>query len=376
MPGPPHKASTRIPNGFLDQLVTAHPPFYSSIRSGPLTLLVGNSYSRVVSVAIARFLTLLRRKPTTVRFAIVSLAVMAGWPLLLNAAFFIWWRSIALTSLPANLWLLGFAVINFAALLVPWWAWRMLHRAGPSLDELLEFSPDRIEVEAWLRRRLRITPQLLLSGILAGLSLPTLAQAADALAGKVDIHAASYVMVAWTTILLANGLYWVYAIAELPARIYVCNQLNLVWHDPSSTPGISSLSGGYVFTATAVGAGALLVEGLALLVPNRDSSPILWGGAIVVPVVAVITALLVGAQSHYWLYLIIKRYKAATLSMIEGYIGGPDKTTLHDKNSMSAIELYRIVSSSPNFAISTVGLVQFSAALIAVLLAYLLQQLS
>jgi hypothetical protein len=37
---------------------------------------------------------------------------------------------------------------------------------------------------------------------LAALSIPTLSQAADALAGKVDIRAASYVMVAWTTIKL------------------------------------------------------------------------------------------------------------------------------------------------------------------------------
>jgi hypothetical protein len=322
---------------------------------------------------LARLFVRLRGSRITVKSALVSTAIMASWPIILELALLLTSRTHALTTRTSIVWLLVFAVINLLAMLGGWWAWKMLALAGPDIDDLISISPQKTSFLTWFHHRTQPTPQLFFSAGFIALGIYLLSRVVVPLEGAVQIRFVSYVMVAWSSFVGTNCVYWGETIAELAFRLYLCGKLKLQWYDPASTPGLTAISGGYVYTATALIGITIVIETVALLVPNKGESAILRQLSITFPIIAVAMGFLIGVQPFYWLYLIIKQSKAATLRKLANEIQEPDPSASRHDSQSSAIELYRLVSTAPNLPISTSTLVQVSAALVGSLVAYFLQ---
>jgi hypothetical protein len=335
-------------------------------------IIIINGYGTVLTVFLARLPVVLRSRGITFRSALASAALMAAWPIALEAVLLLTLPALALTDENAIGWLFAFSLITFLAMLGGWWAWRTLALVGPAIDELISLSPRKSSFLDWFRNRTRPGPQLAFSSICTVLGVILLSQVVDPLKDVVEINAISFLMVAWTSFIGGNCVYWGITIGEMALRIYSCETLKLQWYDPASTPGLAALSGMYVYMAAALTGLAVVIETVALLIPNKEKSIVLQQLSILFPIVATVMGLFVGVQPFYWLYLLIKQKKAAALQDLALRIQAHPSDDRHGTQAHN-IELHRLVSSAPSLPINTVTLVQVSAALTGSLVAYLLQ---
>jgi hypothetical protein len=331
-------------------------------------------YASILSIAPQRRIQRLVGRDLTLGSAVVATILTAGWPVLLNFGLILFAPRLAITSIEAFGWLVAYTALTAGMLASAWLTWRMIVVGAWTMDDLLGASPERPQlIDQWLRRRLRIGPQLLICLAVTALGLIVFYPASVELASTIQIRFVSYVAVAWTAFVGANVNYWLFTMAELPIRMYRCSGARFVWHDPATTPAVIVACDGWAFASVCVGAGVLSTELLAFLVPNRSGSQLLQVLSVVFPILAVLVAFYTTIQPFYTLHLMARRAQRATLRDL-----GEELERLSASDSVSDyrynLELYRHVASAPSLPINMTTIVQYAAALLGVLAAYLLQR--
>lgn len=342
------------------------PPAPTRDRVDPVvTETVNAGFTKVFSVRLARLSFDGRLRP--IRSAAMSLLIVTAWPLPLNAALRVFASNLAVTTPTAWLWLLGYTIMNAAMLGCAWQGWRLLRRAAMPLDAALDQSDQR-SLADWFERRFGG----LQSGISAGAALAAIVAlwAARADVGTfVEVRPVSYLVVAWSAAIGANNYYWLYNLGEFAIRVRLCRSLELIPYDPATSPVIVAACRGYLFAGVAAGLGSVLIELVAFLTPASAGSQAFATAAVLFPVASVALALWVGVQPFYTTAQIVRRTKTASLAQLEA-----DLRTRRT-NSLERIMLYREISTAPLLPIATTWIVQYAAAVLGALVAYLLQRL-
>jgi hypothetical protein len=322
-------------------------------------------FGRIPALRLARLGRRSTRWPGPIRAALAALPA-GSWPLVLELGLYLFARPYALVTVDAMSWVAALAVINISVLAVVRRIWSMMHRAGPSIDELVARSARRDQLTKWLWRSLGPGRQILLSLLMAAGASTLLALAEPAISDQLEIGPVSYVAVAWTAFIAGNAAYLVLVMAGLGYRLLRLRDLNLVWHSPASTPGIAQLSSTYTYGTGAILILAIAVEILALRVSTYGDSVVLNTVSIVLPVAAAVVALSFGVLPHWWLYLAVRDARREALSQLSRP-GPVPHTPAGIAEAQARISLYRMVESSPGLPFSTGSMVQYAAAVISTL---------
>ncbi len=280
---------------------------------------------------------------------------------------------VALRSPVAVMWVLILCAANALALAFGWRTWRLFSRAGPDLDTLLAGCPGRTQLVGWLVRALSIRRQVARSLFWAAVACLLLWLTQPAIKPQLEIGLVSYVSVGWTGAIGGNCLYWIVALSEFGRRVLRQRSLNLTWHSPASTPGLTGLSDTFAALTIAVLAAFLLTEVLAVQASRYGPSAVLSTLANIIPVASAVAALLAGIIPHGWLYLAVRDARRSALVTVGALISQQPPTSIRDIDRMhTAIDLYRLIETSPGLPFNTTAMIQYGATVLGTLLAYLL----
>lgn len=345
-------------------------------QSEPLRLLAPlfeSGFEQVISLRMARAVWQWHLWPRTILGAVGSTALAAGWPLLLEAVMRVAAPEYSLHTLRAITWVAALAFLDTLAILSAWFAWQLWVKAARSLEDLTAGCEDINSLIQWYARALSKKRQYVVSIIWAIVAVVFLRVVQHTISVKLEIGPVSYISVAWTGAIGANMVYWVIVNPEMIRRLLRLKHLNLVWYSPASTPAIAKLSGGLAFTTTAVVGAALTTEFLAFHLFRYGKSDFLTAATIFVPALAGILALVVGLLPHLRLYEVVRDSRRISLEKLRRLIQGhPPTSAVAARRGQGIIELYRLVEQSPGLPFSTAAIVQYAAAVLGSLVAYLL----
>jgi len=299
------------------------------------------------------------------------------WPTLLNLGLHLslpggW----ALRAALEYAWLCAFGGISVLALGAAWQGWRLLHSAGMSIDDLIEASSSRDALLAWWSGRLDLRPQLVASLAGAVGSVALLRVLTPEVATHLRINVVSYLSVGWAGAVCGAALYWCLILTFLAWRIFVLDDLALVWHSPASGAAVRRLSMGYAFASAAVLMASVAAELLALKIPNRAESRLVGAVSLAFPFspfVAVSLTFAVGLLPHFWLRRAVVRRRDRSLVTISKLLPSDPPSDLAGLGEVSlGLEAYRRVETAPLLPFSTTTMVEYAAALLGSLAAFLL----
>jgi hypothetical protein len=171
-------------------------------------------------------------------------------------------------------WLVYYIILNYCLLEFPWTTWAKLVRISDSIDDLLETPADKQALIWWMKQRLQMRLQLILS-VVGGIgSIIAVRIVANFLPEQIiGFCVASYVSVFMTGALGINAVYWLWAIPFLIYRLYEFPSLHVTWNSPIRTTGIRELSRLLGFSAilTAIGVTLCYSSALGLLCDSRGN---------------------------------------------------------------------------------------------------------
>jgi hypothetical protein len=336
-------------------------------------LLVNSGYSRVLAVRMARGGRSQAPWPQNVLLGLRSAAPAALIPALFELSLRFGYPSLALHSLRAISWVAALTVVDLLGLLCAWRGWSLFARSAPSVDDLMAKSAAREEISSWLAKAMSWRRQGLLSVLFGLIACLLLRIAEPEIRTQLEINFPSYVAVAWTGMIGGNCVYWLVALSDLVRRILRLPDLSLIWHSPASTPAIAQLSGGFAFMTMATLAAFVCVEVLAVRSAAYGQSNVLTSLTTVIPVLAGVGALVVGILPHWWLYSAVRDGRRAALRALLPLAGDRVPTTTEQAALVrDNVSLYREVETSPSLPFSTAAMVQYAAAVLGTLVAFLL----
>jgi hypothetical protein len=256
-------------------------------------------------------------------------------------------------------------------------SWKYALLRAPTLDELLEPCANRESLIAVISAGLRHRYQLTLP--LAFAIVPWIGLAASS---SRWLHSPTGVLVllnsTWSLALLGSVSYWLFVPPVLVIRLRACREVRLRWNDPAHTPGIRTLSEGYAYPAIflALAAFAVTVPGVVHHPIFGRLLPFLW-------LWLVILALWVGVATQLSLYLIVRRFKLRVLDdlaedgsglmLAEHQSRGIGALVRRDQELGAVLSVYGSVTAAPGLPYGTALVVQYIAAIIGSLVAFLLQ---
>jgi hypothetical protein len=303
-----------------------------------------------------------------------AIVIIAGaWPLWLNLFLIVANRPLAVTSKTSLLWLSGLSFLDVLMLFAAWSAWTFAHRRSERIDRLLEDPAEKEMIGRWLAARVAPRRQMIFPTITVISSVYFLYSNHIRLSADMhmDISLISYLCLAWTFLLGGIDVYWLFTAPALPRMLYHCRSLKLRWQDPASTPGIELLADGFGVSALFLLAGAGVILGLAFWAPGFADLAVFNSAIDGFFVLIAVLCFRVGLYTYIWIYAIVKRDKRRALDQIESSM------PLFSKGSAELLvnqaSLYRTISSAPELPFSTGAVIQYTATLLGVITAFIIQ---
>jgi hypothetical protein len=313
------------------------------------------------------------------RFSTVLITVTAlksSLPLAIALILQLFGPSIGFRTYAPYAYILALCIWNFLATLLSWRAWAVFYAMSSDIDAMFDENKVAAEhVASWLIRRLAQRPQILTAAFGVALGVAFLASVSGSVSQHLEIKTGSYVTVALTCALGANGIYWLETMTEFVFRcLRAGGPKSLVWHCPAQTPVLREFSGAYWLSAAFFIPLAAITEILALLVPEGQQSTGLSVFLIGFPMFAVFCSFVLVGVGHLLIAGIVKQGKARSLDRIHSIIGGIDQLDSVDRpaSKKELLGLYDLVLKSPPLPFSITAYVPFAVALIGPLAAFLL----
>jgi hypothetical protein len=296
-----------------------------------------------------------------------------GWPIWLNFILLKVKPALAVTSTTSLLWLTGLSVLDALMLFAAWGAWTFAFERSRRIDDMLTDQHDQARIGQWLAVRVSQRRQAIFPTITVASSLYFIYSRHDVLSSamSMDISLISYLCVAWTFLLGGIDAYWLFTAPAIPRLLYHCRSLRLRWQDPASTPGIVLLADGFGVSALFLLAGAAVIV-LLFWLPGFNSVAALKSPLDYFFVLLAILCFRVGLYTYVWIYATVKREKHKVLDSLDTDM--PAGSSGFTEVSAIQASLYRTVSSAPSLPFSTGAVVQYTATLLGVITAFIIQQ--
>jgi hypothetical protein len=308
--------------------------------------------------------------------ALISCALVASWPWLVEAVLALTQPRWALTSAKSLVWFAAFTTLVLGTLASVWRAWHLFTvEAAPAIDEFIADSPEADELRDWFRSRVEPRRQIIAGALATVAAVWLFHSIVPALRPALEIRTMSYIVVAWTAAIAGVSLYAGFLVAHLLFKLARCTQVNYVWHAPATTPVITAGCNGFGFAAIGGIAAMVYTEAMALGVPNRTSDALLRYLAVIFPVVGALGVLYIAVLPFYVMWVMVKKEQRRVMAELERQMralpGGPGSPEYQWR-----LEAYRHLSTSPKLPISTASVVEYAAVFLSVLLAYIVQHFS
>jgi len=302
----------------------------------------------------------------------VVLALLCAHPVVINVVLVWLDRPLAVTHLSAWGWLSAFSLINMLMLVAANVTWTFVGGRADRIDGILKSSPRSGDVAAWLDRRLSARQQLVLPSAGCISSAMFLAFIGPHLNSIVEIGAASYVSVAFTSFIGGNVCYWLWVAPGLPKKMFEAGGLTTRWQDPASTPGIRLVAEGLGLSALFLLGGAIGISVAGFIVPGVTRLPALNYLLDAFFVLVFATSVRVGIYPFIWVYAIVAGAKRESLSRLNTLVPNVSHVTRGSgkEKGYAVLTLYGQVSAAPNMPFSTAALVQYGATLVGTALAF------
>lgn len=335
---------------------------------------VESGYSTALAVALARVGWRARSWPRKPVRAAASAAPIALVPALTEIVLLVVQPAYALRTVQAIGWVVSLAVVNLFALLAGWRIWALFDRAAAPTAEMLATAAERDRIVTWLAAVLSRPRQITVSLLFAGTACTLLGLTHSAIQARLELGVISYLSVAWSGFICGNCIYWAFALSQFGRLALRRRDLDLVWHSPASTPAIMRLSEMYGALTLFILLAFLALQFLNLRASRYGESPVLTALSTVIPIGAAISSLATGLIPHLWLYATVREARSAALAVLRINTGGaPPASPGEAAQRQAYVELYRLVETSPGLPFSTASMVQYGAAILGTLLAYLLR---
>ncbi|MHB8776673.1 MAG: hypothetical protein ACYC6R_02785 [Anaerolineales bacterium] len=312
------------------------------------------------------------RRKVSVNWAIVLLSLS---PLIINLLVYPFGLSCkGITSA----WLLYLVLLNYCLFEFPKNTWSRLIAISDLVDEMLETDENKRQYIAWMKWRLSLRTQVLLS-ILGGITgIVATTSAIPLLTGTSVFYVAFYMSLLITGALGINAVYWLWGVPLQIRRLSQFSSLRLTWNNPVGTPGIRAQSQLLGFSAV------LSAIGVVLFV-----TPILWAylsthsiprGFVnsIAFAASLGTVLFVAVSPQYWLSAIVYREKNKILDQLGKEIHSDRDNNIRLGTSNwqqleSEINVYQVIkaTSISTVDISTFG--KYALAIVTTALPYLVQ---
>jgi len=280
----------------------------------------------------------------------------------------------------AFFWLVYYTILNCCLLEFPRFAWLRLVRITDRIDDMLESAADKDKLIWWMKQRLRLYPQLLLSIGAGGAGLITLRIVAPFLAGKIQFCVASYLSVFITAALGANGVYWLWLVPFLIYRLHKFPSLRVTWNSPVRTPAIRDLSRllGVSALLTSVGVILFVIPLLYVYFSVQSVQSLLFLNTVSFAA-SLGTLLFVTVFPQYWLSGIVYREKCKILDELSAEIDNHRGNGFADDTlpSLAAkINIYQAIDATSSSTIDAETLVKYTLAVLTIALPYIIQWLA
>lgn len=293
-------------------------------------------------------------------------------PLALNGLLTLIWGSVALHSGLAWAWLTIFAVTQAGALLSARILWGRLIRDMPDIVSMLPAPNYDRELARWIRSWCSIPIQSVVALSPAGLGACVLWLASPAVGPRLELGPASYISVALASFMGGLVLYVFVMATLILTKIQHCGPLLLDPWEPASTPGLRTLSRGYIYCLCLVIVIAAGLEMVATSVPGYGESDVLKAFVIGFPIFAVLCGLFVGLLPHIIIAHLTYDGKMKTTAAIDESIGDIKSVFTDHMRLATLVWLRNQVSATPSLPMRAPWLVPLIGALVGPLLAFLL----
>jgi len=301
-------------------------------------------------------------------------SVLSGaWPLILNGLLTITYRRIALHTGSAWVWLTIFAVTQTGALVASRILWGRVVRDMPIIVMMLPGQDGDRRLADWIRSWCSVPLQAVAGFTLSALGGLVLWLASPVVGQHLELGPVSYVSVAWTSFMGGLVLYAFVMATLMTFQIQNCGPLTLDPWDPASTPGLKTLSRGYIYCLSIVIIIAAGLEMVATKVPGYRDSFVLGIFVVGFPIFAVLCGLFVGVLPQLAINHITYVSKMRTVGLIDEAIGDVSTSMSKDHGRLATLVWLRgQVSAAPGLPLRAPWLVPLGAALIGPLVAFLL----
>jgi hypothetical protein len=294
-------------------------------------------------------------------------------PLILNAILLLAYGNIALRTAEAWEWLVIFAITQAGALLLGRLLWARLVRDMPLIATMLPDKSANDKLSDWIRSWCSVPKQAVAGGGLALLGAFVLKLASPVVGRYLELGPVSYITVVWTSFMMGLLLYTFSMAVLITWKVSKCGPLRLEMWDPAGTPGLRSLSHGYVYCVCMIIVFAAGLELAATRVPGYRTSNVLGAFIVGFPIFAVLCGLLVSILPHAIIAHLTYVSKRQSMVMIDESMGDIGRSIGSDHGRLVTLVWLRSqVGSAPSLPIRAPWLVPVMAALLGPLVAFLL----
>jgi hypothetical protein len=297
----------------------------------------------------------------------------AAWPLILNGVITLIYGRFALHTAEAWGWLAIFSITLLGALLSARILWGRLVRDMPAIVLMIPGQDSDRKLARWIRSWFPVLPQAIAGLTLAGLGAFVLWLASPTVGQYLELGPMSYLSVAWTSFMGGLVLYALAMVTLMTFAIRNCGPLTLDPWDPANTPGLRTLSRGYVYCLGLIIVMAAGLEIAATQVPGYPESFVLGIFVVGFPIFAVLCGVFVGLLPHLAIAHMTEDSKIRTKAVIDRAIGDlEDSMNDNHRRLATLVWLRSQVSAAPALPMKAPWFVPLAAALVGPLVAFLL----
>jgi hypothetical protein len=300
--------------------------------------------------------------------------ISGSLPIVINGLLFAIPGHVAVRTTTAWGWLAIFAGTQIGSLAAGRLLWGRLVRDMPLIADMIPDEQADHKLARWVRRAYSIPGQTFVGCAVAVLGTFVLWHSSRVVIhAGLELGAMSYLSVAWTSFMGGLLLYAFVLNTLFTLMLSKCGPLVLDPWDPASTPGLRTLSLGYIYCMSFIIVLSAGLEVAATEVPGYRESGVLSFFVVCFPIFAVLCGLFVMILPHVLIFHMTYLNKLQTRAIIDQQIGDLQASIAGDHGRLvTLIWLRSQVFNGPGIPIRVPWLVPLTAALVGPLAGFLL----